>query len=575
MTRILQSSRARLARSGTRLVQGLRERSSWFVHNIIAARPVSDQEAWADCSSPASLNGLGLQEASPRANPRFHRRHPRATRLSQPGHLQVMVARQEVLCSDSSDEGACAEPVPPSVAGGRTLKSVRKLTRIGGRSVVASNILDEDECGSDSEDFGRVHSTSPLYALTVDAKGVELCQPYSMVDENSFDPSEYHTAISHLTDPSGMENPAVPQFVDESSGAVFVRIAMGLEEHFHPTNGSIAGELHTPCPCASSSIPDTAPNFLTVPSLMLTLPTPQIAQSPVFRPCSPITLFKYVEATTPTHEFGEQPILCSSTGASLSPAPSIPACDRCCLAQLEDGLICRACEKQWLACKMWYQAHDGGRRRWLTAPYITPAESTARIRAVMGLLGVPGTSASARPHLADPDVNRGLGLGSSVSFKKELPFRVLATASGSSGSHVQSGSRLPSGGTSTRTGTGNGTWATRLGYQIAGAKRVAFLRQDSMALGAARKGLRALCSVSAGVLLAGPFSRDVCTTVPSRTGLHDWSDGVRIAGHRRAPSSTGSISSGTGSIPSCGPGSTAETVCITSGSRYVEHLPAL
>ncbi|KAH9849188.1 hypothetical protein C2E23DRAFT_737813 [Lenzites betulinus] len=565
MARILQSSRARLSRGGTRLVQGLRERSSWFVHNIIAARPVSVGEASTDCSGLVRLNGLARWEPSARAHPKIRRRLPRATRL-EPDQLEVMVARQEVRiqstptrsrgclmaeceqvsCSEPSDEEAAAGPVSSPPAGGKTLKSVRRQKRIGGRAVVALNVVDEDE--SDSEDFGR---------------------SFSYVDEESYDPSEYHTAISHTTDLSGLGNPAVPQLVDESSGAVFVRIAMGPEEHLHPTRGSTAGKFQ---PRRTSSVPtssisEATPAFLAAPSLMLTLPTPQIAQSPVFCPRSPITLFKYVEATTPDYDSDQQALLGSSTSASLSPAPSIPACDRCCLAQLEDGLICRACEKQWLACKMWYQAHDGGRRQWLTAPYITPAESTARIRAVMGLLGVPGTSASAR---RDPEATRGLGLGSSVSFKQELPFRVLATSSGSSSLHVRSGSRVSSGGARARTAARIGSWATRLGCQIAAVKRVAFSWHDSPALGAARKGLRALWSASTGVLLAGPLSRDG-RYVPSRTESGDSLNSICISGHRRPTSST---ESSNGSIPSCGPGSDAETWCITSGSRYVEHLTA-
>ncbi|EIW64451.1 uncharacterized protein TRAVEDRAFT_41863 [Trametes versicolor FP-101664 SS1] len=514
MVRILQSSGTRLVRRGACLVQGLRQKSSWFVHNIITARP----------------------EVPARADPKFRRRHPGTTRPNELGQLQVMVATQEgctveqQVCSAIPDEVEGGAPVPNSQAGGKTLKSVRKLKRIGGRAVVALNVVD-DEYGSESEDFGRA---------------------YSPVGEDSFALSEYHTAISHMTSLSGLGSAAVPQFVDESSGAVFIGIAMGPEARCYPTAGSIAGKYQT----LQASVPalpitEASPGLLAapsqLPSLMLTLPTPQIAQSPVFRPRSPITLFKYVEATTPTRDSNP---LSFPAIATPSPAPSIPACDRCCLAQLEDGVICRSCEKQWLACKMWYQAHDGGRRRWLTEPYINPAESTASIRAVMGRLGAPANSE--RPHST-----RGLGLGSSVSFQQELPFRVLASSSVASVSLVHSHS------------AGTGSWATRLGYQIAAAKRVASARRGSLAWTAARKtqaGLRALWSVSLGLLLPGPLSRDLRPSAPSSTMSDDslgTSSADSIGGHRRPSSSMDSSSLRFGTL---GLG------CITSRSRFVEHL---
>ncbi|KAI0354646.1 hypothetical protein OH77DRAFT_1496599 [Trametes cingulata] len=498
-----QSSRTRPSRTEPRLAQGLREKSSWFVHNIITARP----------------------EVRVRAGPRILRRQPHTTRLygTKPLQLQVMVARQEVS-SDASAEEAHAT-VPSPLPFGKTLKSVRRMKRISGRAVVALNIVNEER-DSDSEDLGRV---------------------YSMIDEDASMPSEYHTAISHFTDLSGLADTAVPQLVDESSGAVFARVCCSREERSVSATGSFAGEWMTPQATAARVHPMTeaTPHLLAVPSLMLTLPTPQIAHSPVFRPRSPITLSKYVEATTPTYMPNP---LSLSPSTSMSPAPSVPSCDRCCLAQLEYGLICRPCEKQWLACKMWYQAHDGGRRRWLTEPYIKPAESTASIRAVMGVLGVPGSSD--RSHS-----NRGLGFGSSVSFKKELPFRVLATTSNTSSSHVHSG---------TRSG-GFRSWATRSGTPT--AKRVLLVRQDTLV--AARKTravLRALWSASVAVLLPGPVSRNDRSSVPSRSTSDDssatsWAGA--IGGHRRPSSrkSKGSLSSGS-----------AGFACITSSSRFVEHL---
>lgn len=81
----------------------------------------------------------------------------------------------------------------------------------------------DDEYGSESEDFGRVRRSSSLNTCT---NSTDLCQAYSPVGEDSFALSEYHTAISHMTSLSGLGSAAVPQFVDESSGAVFIDIAM-------------------------------------------------------------------------------------------------------------------------------------------------------------------------------------------------------------------------------------------------------------------------------------------------------------------------------------------------------------
>ncbi|KAI0640107.1 hypothetical protein C8Q77DRAFT_1046757 [Trametes polyzona] len=541
-TLTLQSSGTRLARRGSRLVQGLREKSSWFVAHIIKPRP----------------------EVPPRADPRIRRRRPRATRPHEPGQAQASVARQEVsiqsarslagcsveqeVCPDTPDGAAEAAALVPSPAasataagaGGKTLKSVRKLKRIGGRAVVALNIV-EEECESDAEDFGRPY--------------------YSIVAEDSSGQSEYYTAISHMTDLSGLASGTVPQLVDESSGAVFVRIAVGSEDRCLPSIGCIAGECYTPMLSPPPTIPyqGGSPNLLTAPTLMLTLPTPQMPQSPVFIPRSPITLSKYVEATTPEKEVN--PFSVSSSSASLSPAPSVPACDRCCLAQLEDGVICRACEKQWLACKMWYQAHDGGRRRWLTEPYITPAESTASTRAAMRRLGVPGTHER---------TNRGLGLGSSSPASEQprgllLPFRVLATASTSTAA------------TASASGRSRSSWATRLGLDSVLA---------SGTLGAARRrlsrrkwtaDLRALWANSsplygssrapdgAPVRASGPLARGVHSSGSSADDSSEASAACAadIGGHRRPTSSTGLSSSS--SFPVLGG-------AITSSSRFVEHL---
>ncbi|KAI0654446.1 hypothetical protein C8Q70DRAFT_925754 [Cubamyces menziesii] len=581
MARALQQpSRTRLARSfGSRLVQGLRQKSSWFIKNIVKARP----------------------DAVVRAEPRILRRHPRTARRNElhfAGRVQVAVARQELvrLCHSIrsrahrstrawlqviSDipavEKTTGVALPSAPAQGKTLKSVRRLKRIGGRAVVALTVVGEDQ-DSDSEDFGN---------------------PCSFAGEDSSVPSEYHSAVSHLTDLSGLGSSLLPQFVDEDSGVVFARICLGPDERSLPATGAFTGEYSS---TLNASVPITpiaqgsgtaCPSLLAAPSLMLTLPTPQIAHSPVFVPRSPITLSKYVEATTPVH--GSNPLAppspATSCGSpSLSPAPSVPSCDRCCLGQLEiDGVVCRACEKQWLACKMWYQAHDGGRRRWLTEPYIKPAESTASVRAVMGsVLAVSGHHGNGGEGGSATASTRGLGFGSSISLKKELPFKVLPTPSGPSGRpvHMGAGSALRLGPGSSNSGMSSGVVTQVWARTTRAATRCSPIRRGSAVPAAAaakpdgapgvRAVLRALCARSASIAPGlFPVSRDVhrpgSEAVLSRSSSDDlsatsWT--ARIGDHQRRPSDS-DTDSGSGS----GSGLTSDLQgCVLSESRFVEHL---
>ncbi|KAI8990668.1 hypothetical protein BD414DRAFT_569590 [Trametes punicea] len=507
MVHILQSSRTRLARKGSRLVQGLREKSSWLVKNILKARPDVDF-------------------------PRIPRRQPRRMRHYGAEAAQLCVPKQgEVPSVGPADDSSAAHASSRSPCT-KTLKSIRRSKRIGGRPVDALNAVDE-ELESDSEDFGR---------------------PFTLADEDSSAPSEYHTAPSHFTDVSGLETIVPPILFDESSGVVFSRVCLAPDGRPLPTFGSSTGDYDASQPCVpispmTPSSESCSAGFLDAPSLMLTLPTPQVAHSPVFVPRSPITLLNYVEATTPVRMLNP---LSLPSSASMSPAPPLPSCERCCLAQLEEGIVCRACEKQWLACKMWYQAHDGGRRRWLTEPYIKPAESTASVRAVMSVLGVPGSNGGAYLH-----ANRGLGLGSSVSFEQELPFRVLATSSNGSAPRARSGSG--SGGCS------NSSCAALVRTWTADAKRAALICQDSLRLDAAKKmraALRALWAASLEFLF--PVAWDVRSSVSSRSTSDDSSGAscaARIGDHQWLPSCSVSPSSGS-----------SRMACITSNSRFVEHL---
>ncbi|EKM61770.1 uncharacterized protein PHACADRAFT_248612 [Phanerochaete carnosa HHB-10118-sp] len=109
-------------------------------------------------------------------------------------------------------------------------------------------------------------------------------------------------------------------------------------------------------------------------------------QSPVFVPQSPITVSKFFEALDPPPNEAPE----AQIRSLVSSAPHLASCGECGLFEFEKGLQCRDCDQQWLACKVWYRAQDGGRRRWLTAPYIRPGESNARNRALMHEVGVPG-----------------------------------------------------------------------------------------------------------------------------------------------------------------------------------------
>ena len=159
-----------------------------------------------------------------------------------------------------------------------------------------------------------------------------------------------------------------------------------------------------------------------IPSLVLTLPTPQLPASPVFVQRSPITVHKFITAA----EAPPNPL--PSEGQAQRPAPPMEFCHDCVLVHPDSGLLCYACDQQWLACKVWYQANDGGRRQRLTEPYIKPAESTATNRALMDLLQAPTGNGS----------SYGLGIRagpqvvvSKSRFRKLAPLLAMATAESS------------------------------------------------------------------------------------------------------------------------------------------------
>ena len=138
------------------------------------------------------------------------------------------------------------------------------------------------------------------------------------------------------------------------------------------------------------------------------MPTPAPPQSPLvlFIPQSPITVLKFLTAAASPNEFTPQSCTShfhsTSTSYRTPPAPTLPSCDNCnsTFPSFDQRTSCHACDDRWLACKVWYRATDGGRRRWLTEPYIRPGECNETNRAILREL--------------ESELGFGLGLGSAL-----------------------------------------------------------------------------------------------------------------------------------------------------------------
>ncbi|KZT08790.1 uncharacterized protein LAESUDRAFT_55590 [Laetiporus sulphureus 93-53] len=241
--------------------------------------------------------------------------------------------------------------------------------------------------------------------------------------------SLYVTARSAFTEPTEVEEyHTILQVLDNDTGALFDKVFQGTGGEVTPTRLGeeiVQQQLEDAFCLVVPSIrlvrrSNEQANPIgpgTIPSFMLTMPTPQLPSSPIFMPQSPVTISKFVQAS-------------SIPGtSSRPPIPSIPICEACMIPQ-EMHQQCYSCEQQWLACKVWYQASDGGRRQRLTEPYIRPAESNAANRALIEMLGAPiGTSTA----------GVGLGIGASPEavvsksrFRRLAPLLALATADSTS-----------------------------------------------------------------------------------------------------------------------------------------------
>ncbi|TBU39855.1 hypothetical protein BD309DRAFT_1049535 [Dichomitus squalens] len=167
-------------------------------------------------------------------------------------------------------------------------------------------------------------------------------------------------------------------------------------------------------PCRGDLMPSYSPRLLSAgpPSIQVTLASLWTPHSPIFRRHSPITVTKYLQATSPQLASSMMRSGASSGRvASTCPLPSVRSCDR----QVEDDIVCWACERRWLACKMWYQANDEG----LMEPFMRRAESNADLRAVLEFLSVPREDERAGR------IGLGSDLPSADTIKKRPPFRVV------------------------------------------------------------------------------------------------------------------------------------------------------
>jgi hypothetical protein len=175
-------------------------------------------------------------------------------------------------------------------------------------------------------------------------------------------------------------------FIDEDCGALFrVQHASGVftstEQFVLERSGLMSSlSLHIGCPPAPV-VTELDAHVESLPSFVLTLPTPGSPHSPIFSPGVQFTTEKFLGA--------------AEAASPRDRAPPLPQCDHMQgqgqehgRGQGKEGKLCRACEMQLLACRVWFQNADGGARAALHEPFVRPAQSTVRTRAVLASLGV-------------------------------------------------------------------------------------------------------------------------------------------------------------------------------------------
>ena len=155
-------------------------------------------------------------------------------------------------------------------------------------------------------------------------------------------------------------------------------------------------------------------HMATLPSFALTIPTPESSHLPVFEPQSPFTVERFVEASEASLD---------STRSQHSPpsrrqalVPVLPQCNH-----QDGGGLCDDCDTQMLACKVWFQDSDAGRRQSLREPFVKPAESNAVNRAVMEALGISSASPTKDAPSAEPTNTPGAQASRALFTIEEVP----------------------------------------------------------------------------------------------------------------------------------------------------------
>ncbi|KAI0253219.1 hypothetical protein BJV78DRAFT_1153113 [Lactifluus subvellereus] len=199
-------------------------------------------------------------------------------------------------------------------------------------------------------------------------------KPLSPILEQADSPDPATGILSSTSSVDSLADSTI-HFVDESSGVVFSRVqhASGAcisAEQFVLERSSLKSSLslHIGSPPACGAT-DLDAHIESLPSVVLTLPTPISPHSPIFSPEVHFTTEKFLNA--------------AEAAGPRDRAPTLPQCDHG-----QEGKICRPCELQLLACRVWFQNADGGSRAALREPFVRPAQSTVRTRAVLASLGV-------------------------------------------------------------------------------------------------------------------------------------------------------------------------------------------
>lgn len=304
------------------------------------------------------------------------------------------------LCWDSDQSPPVTPPRPLRSYRQRKAKSINEaelFTRVKEDVVIPRHFYtwpDAVTRSIESTLFASGSSQDPFH--TSSGLGLRRMQPrvdFGALGHGTFDFGGCIEACSTYRRPLVPGPGEVLQAVDRRTGVVFQRIRQGGQPDMEDVCISGSGYSSNlsfrlaPARISTTVLSGCAESMnMLPPSMILTMPTPVEPQSPVFVSQSPITVSKFFEALDSPLDGPPE----AQTRSLVSTAPRLASCGDCGLFEFEQGLQCRDCDQQWLACKVWYRAQDGGRRRWLTAPYIRPGESNARNRALMHDVGVPG-----------------------------------------------------------------------------------------------------------------------------------------------------------------------------------------